>query len=219
LLVIGGLTRHDVQNKLMVVKGNTFLLRKKIGNNPELTPYLNSIDKALLDTERLFEFSRLYEKIGSEQIKEINVEQSFEEAISFFENLENKDVTNECHGLIILADSLLTQLFYNLIDNSLKHGEKVTKIRLSFLTSKNSTDLVYEDDGLGIPKDIKSKLFTKGFTTGNGSGNGLALIKQIVDVYGWNIQEIGEPGKGAKFLISIPMVNLNGKVNYHIAHN
>ena len=40
LLVIGGLTRHDVQNKLMVVKGNTFLLRKKIGNNPELMPVL-----------------------------------------------------------------------------------------------------------------------------------------------------------------------------------
>ncbi len=99
LLVICGLTRHDVQNKLMVVKGNTFLLRKKIRNNPELIQYLDSIDNALLDTERLFEFSRLYEKMGSEQIKEINVEHSFREAVSFFENLKNVEVINECQGL------------------------------------------------------------------------------------------------------------------------
>ena len=74
--------------------------------------------------------------MGSEQIKEINVEHSFREAVSFFENLKNVEVINECQGLTVLADSLLTQLFYNLIDNSLKHGEKVTKIRLSFSNRK-----------------------------------------------------------------------------------
>jgi signal transduction histidine kinase len=217
LLVIGGLTRHDVQNKLMIVKGNTFLLRKKIGNNSELIQYIDSINTALLETERLFEFSRCYEKMGSEQIKEINIANSFNDAVSVFGNL-NVEVINECQGLIVLADSLFTQLFYNLIDNSLKHGEKVTKIRLSFSTGKNSTELVYEDDGVGIPDGIKSKLFTKGFTTGNGSGYGLALVKKIVDVYGWKIKELGESGKGARFVISIPDSNLNVEDNYQIAH-
>lgn len=209
LLVVGGLTRHDVQNKLMVVKGNTFLIRKKIGNNPELTPYLDSIDNALLDTERLFEFSSLYEKMGSEQIGEMNIGQSFREAVSFFVNLKNVEVASECQDLTVQADSLLTQLFYNLIDNSLKHGKKVTKIRLSYSKSENFTEIIYEDNGVGIPTEVKQELFTKGFTTGNGSGYGLALIKKMVEVYGWSICENGEFGKGAKFVISIPTNTLN----------
>ncbi len=68
-------------------------------------------------------------------------------------------------------------------------------------------DLVYEDNGVGIPSNTKSKLFNKGFTTGKGSGCGLALIKKMIEVYGWNIYENGEPGKGAKFILSIPTKN------------
>jgi signal transduction histidine kinase len=38
----------------------------------------------------------------------------------------------------------------------------------------------------------------------------------MVDVYGWQIQEAGEPGKGAKFTITIPKLNKNGKENFQI---
>jgi signal transduction histidine kinase len=39
----------------------------------------------------------------------------------------------------------------------------------------------------------------------------------MIDVYGWAIIEEGEPGKGAKFTITIPKLNKNGKENYQIS--
>jgi signal transduction histidine kinase len=64
--------------------------------------------------------------------------------------------------------------------------------------------LFYEDDGVGVPEANKPKLFEIGFTTGEGSGLGLYLIKKMMEVYGWTISEDGEHGRGAKFKLTIP---------------
>lgn len=91
-----------------------------------------------------------------------------------------------------------------MIDNSLKHGEKVTQVRLYYLKDPSEITLFYEDDGVGIPDDSKTKLFGEGFTTGGGTGLGLAMLRKILQVYGWSIKETGTPGNGARFEITIP---------------
>ena len=103
-----------------------------------------------------------------------------------------------------MADSLLKQLFYNFLDNSLKYGEKVTQIRLHFTKEGDGVKLFYEDNGVGIPEANKPKLFHEGFYHRKKHRFGLFLIKKMVEVYGWTITEEGEPGKGAKFVITIP---------------
>jgi len=129
----------------------------------------------------------------------------------------NVKVINECHGLTVLADSFLRQLFFNLMDNSVKHGEKVKEIRVRYeKVDQDKLILIYEDDGIGIPVDNKTKLFKIGFSTGGSSGYGLYLIRRMIDVYGWAIQENGIPGTGAKFTITIPKINQNGKENFQI---
>jgi signal transduction histidine kinase len=93
--------------------------------------------------------------------------------------LHNVKVVNDCRGLTVLTDSLLRQLFYNLIDNSLKHGEKVSRIRLHYEeVGKDKLKLVYEDDGIGIPKAEKEKIFKEGY--GKGTGYGLISDKENV---------------------------------------
>jgi signal transduction histidine kinase len=131
--------------------------------------------------------------------------------------LKRVKIANECHGLTVLADSLLRQLFYNLIDNSLKYGDKTSQIRIYYEKTDDQLRLIYEDDGIGILQDTKPKIFDEGYTTGKGSGYGLYLIKKMMEVYGWTIQETGEPGKGARFIITIPKANQKGKENYRIA--
>jgi signal transduction histidine kinase len=81
---------------------------------------------------------------------------------------------------------------------------------------QDSLRLIYEDDGVGVPVDNKLKLFKIGFSTGGSSGYGLYLIRRMIEVYGWSIQENGEPGVGAKFTITIPKSNPNGKENFRI---
>jgi signal transduction histidine kinase len=111
-----------------------------------------------------------------------------------------------------LADSLLSQLFYNLIDNSLKYGEKIQQIRIHYKTpSVDQLELIYEDNGVGIPGNMRSNLFKEGFTSGKGTGYGLFMIKRICEVYGWTIQETGKQGKGAQFTMSIPRMHAKAR--------
>jgi signal transduction histidine kinase len=216
LRVVGGLTRHDVRNKLSTITGNIYLLKKPLAGDSSALDKLREMKAAVEQTVRILDFARTYEMLGAEELVYINVEKTVNEAVSLFSGLNNVKVTNDCHGLHVLADSLLRQLFYNLIDNSLKHGEKTTQIRIHCeKTEANQLKLTYEDDGAGIPEDVRQKLFTEGFTTGQGSGYGLYLIKKMVEVYGWTVQETGETGKtGARFVMTIPKKNPNGKEGY-----
>ena len=127
-------------------------------------------------------------------------------------------VINDCHGLNLLADSFLRQLFYNFIDNTRKYGKKTTAVRVYYEKVKHDElRLIYEDDGVGISAKDKARLFQEGFSTGGRTGYGLFLSRKMIDVYGWQIKETGELGRGAKFVILVPRINSNGKKNYQIS--
>jgi PAS domain S-box-containing protein len=215
LRVVGSLARHDVRNKLSVVTGNTFLTKRRLPDNPEVLEYLHDIDSACQQILEIFDFAHSYEMLGDEELKNVDVDETVEKAVSLFSDLKCVKVSNECQGLTVLADSLLARLFYNLIDNSLKYGEKITQIRVYYKGSDDGQlKLIYQDDGSGIPLDEKPKLFKEGY--GKGTGYGLYLIKKMMEVYGWTIRETGEPGKGAQFTITIPRTNQKGEENYQI---
>ena len=218
LRVTGGLSRHDVRNKLSIVAGNVFLLKKQLADNSGILGRLKEIEDAVQQATRILDFARLHEMLGAEELSYTDVAKTLDEAVSLFPCSINVKVSKECSGLAVLADSLFRQLLYNLIDNSLKHGKKVSKLRVCYeRASQGQLKLLYEDDGVGIPIAEKLKLFKEGYSTGGSTGYGLYLIKKITEVYGWTIQETGIPGKGAQFTISIPKADKHGKENYRMA--
>jgi PAS domain S-box-containing protein len=216
LRVVGSLTRHDVRNKLSTVTGYAYLLKKKHADEADIVDGLGKMEQAVKDTAKIFEFAKMYEQLGVEELTYINVEEKLNEAKTLFSGSLPK-IINECKGLTLLADSFLRQLFYNFIDNTRKYGKKTTAIQVYFeKTEQGELRLIYEDNGVGISAENKLKLFSEGFSTGGSTGFGLFLIRKMIEVYGWEIKETGEPGKGAKFVMTIPKVNLNGKKNYKI---
>ncbi len=217
LRVVGSLTRHDVRNKLTAVAGNTYLLKKRLANDPDALECLSGVEWAVRESERIFEFASAYEKLGVEQLAYVDAKSIVDEAVALFPDLKGVKITNGCGGLTLLADSLLRQLFYNLIDDSLKYGEKLTQIRIRYEKSEDHLKLVYEDDGVGISQDVKTKLFSEGYTTGKGSGYGLYLIRRMMEVYGWAISETGMHGKGAQFTINVPKAKPDGRQNYKLS--
>jgi PAS domain S-box-containing protein len=217
LRVVGGLTRHDVRNKLSAMTGNAYLLKKQLADNKEVLDKLGDMETAVSQVTRIFDFAKDYEMLGVEELTYIDVQKSVNEAVQLFSDSNGVRILNECNGLTVLSDSLLRQLFYNLIDNSLKYGEKLSQIRIHYERAEgNQLRLIYEDDGVGISQDAKPKLFSEGYTTGKGSGYGLYLVKKMMDVYGWTISETGTPGKGVRFTMVIPEKNQNGKENYQL---
>jgi signal transduction histidine kinase len=66
----------------------------------------------------------------------------------------------------------------------LKYGEKVSRIRVYHEEGKDGLKLFYEDDGVGISKAMRQKIFAEGFTAGKGLGHELHLVKKIMEIYG-----------------------------------
>jgi PAS domain S-box-containing protein len=148
LLVVGNLTRHDVGNKLTAVNGYTYLLRKKHRDQTDIVEGLGKIEQAIEDSAKIFEFSKLYEKLGVEELSCIDLGKTVDEAVSLLKDL-TFEVVNGCHGKNVLADSFLRQMFYNFIDNTRKYGEKTTIVNVYCEEEASGIlRLIYEDNGV-----------------------------------------------------------------------
>ena len=216
LSVVGSLIRHDVRNKVSAVTSYAYLLKKKHSDQADIVEGLSRMEQAVAESIRIFEFARMYEQLGLEDLTYVNVKTKLKEASILFSG-PLPTIICECDNLSLLADSFLRQLFYNFIDNTKKYGQKTTTIKVYFeKAGPDSMKFIYEDDGVGVPLENKNLLFKEGFSTGGSTGYGLFLTKKMVDVYGWQIEENGEPGKGAKFTITIPKFNSDGKENFRL---
>jgi signal transduction histidine kinase len=102
----------------------------------------------------------------------------------------------------VFADPLIFRVFCNLIDNAMRHGEKITTLCFSVIDRAGSRVIVCEDDGVGILAGEKEKIFEQGF--GKNTGMGLFLSREILEITGITIRETGEYGRGARFEITLP---------------
>jgi sensor domain CHASE-containing protein/two-component sensor histidine kinase len=211
--VVGSLTRHDVRNKLAIIANNLYLAKKKLEGNSDILENFDAINVAIDKVDKIFEFAKTYEKVGAEELTYIDVKQIIQEAI-MIQELNDINLVNECDGLTVLADSLLRQLFFNLIENTVKYGEKVSQIRVYYKNKEDELQLIYEDNGVGIPETEKELIFKEG--NGKGTGYGLYLIRKICQAYGWTIKETGKQGEGARFVMILPKTNKNKEKNYEI---
>ncbi len=203
LSVVGSFVRHDIRNKLTIISSLLYLTKKHAGTNEPLQKQLHEIAAASKNINRILEFAETYEIAGSKGLSWIKINNAVNEAKAFFADLKSLKISATDMNHEVLADSALTTIFHNLIDNSLKYGRNLTQISIS--TKKQETGslkIIYEDNGGGIDAEIKQRLFQKG--AGKGTGLGLYLIKCICEIYNWSIQENGEQGKSARFEIEIP---------------
>jgi signal transduction histidine kinase len=213
LNVTSGLTRHDIRNKLTALTFKAYLAKKRSKENPEMLSYLTDIEAIGNNIARLLEFAKTYELLGTQEQVQVNVGKIVNDTVSLFVDLKGVTIVNECNDIEANANSLLLELFHNMIDNSLKYGPpKISEIKIyARINHEGATELVYEDNGNGIDPLIKDRLFEKGVTT-KGTGYGLWLIRRICEMYGWTVHETGQYGYGVRFVMTIPNNLSNTKV-------
>jgi signal transduction histidine kinase len=79
------------------------------------------------------------------------------------------------------------------------------KLAVKALKKDNGVVVSVEDTGVGIPEDVKPKLFTPMMTTkAKGQGLGLAVVKRLVEALNGKVSFESEEGKGTKFIIELP---------------
>jgi PAS domain S-box-containing protein len=201
LTLLSSITRHDINNQLTVLRGYLTILEEQ---QPDATnnEYFLKVNTAAKRIATMIQFTKEYEQIGVHtptwQGTRTLVNTAAKQA-----QLGKVVVKNDLPaGSDIFADPLVVKVFYNLMDNAARYGGKITTIRFFVEESEDVHLVVCEDDGDGVIAEEKEKIFERGF--GKNTGFGLALSREILDITGITITENGEPGKGARFEMTVP---------------
>ena len=101
----------------------------------------------------------------------------------------------------------LKRIINNLVLNAIQAMPTGGTLTVESSRDKHSGEFVLtvEDTGVGIPDDVKDKLFTPMFTTkSKGQGFGLAVVKRMTETLGGTVTFESEHGKGTKFIVRLP---------------
>jgi PAS domain S-box-containing protein len=100
----------------------------------------------------------------------------------------------------------------NLLENAILYNLPGGKIEISLKLKENKIEFSIKDTGIGIPKELQRRVFTKFFRAPNamrieteGSGLGLFITKNIIEAHGGEIWFESEEGKGTTFYFTLPV--------------
>jgi PAS domain S-box-containing protein len=201
LTLLSSITRHDINNQLTILTGYLTILEKQ-QPDPTLTEYFLKVNNAAKRISAMVRFTKEYEQIGVHA-------PTWQECHTLVDTAAKQAplgmvvVKNDLPaGAEMFADPLVVKVFYNLMDNAVRYGGKITTIRFSVEEAGDDQVIVCEDDGDGVVAAEKEKIFERGF--GKNTGLGLALSREILSITGITIRETGELGKGARFEMVVP---------------
>jgi PAS domain S-box-containing protein len=201
LTLLSSITRHDINNQLMALQSYLILIEKK---HPD-SSHIEYFRKAAIAGQRIsamIQFSKEYEQIG---VKAPACQdcRTLAETAAKQAPLGKVMVKNDLPaGTEVFADPLIVKVWYNLMENAVRYGGKITTIRISADERDGDLIIACEDNGDGVVAGEKGQIFERGF--GKNTGLGLFLSREILAITGITIQETGEPGKGARFEMTVP---------------
>ncbi len=208
---LNSIVRHDINNQLTILNGYLTLMEpddSALRSSDIIRILLGATEKI----QRMITFTKEYKDIGTQSPKWTSLYEIFESVrATFSAGRVQIQVDPRCRDLELFTDPMFAKVFLNLIDNSLRHGKKVTEIFLRWQRENGEAVIVYVDNGTGIPDALRPTLFLPG--KGNKTGNGLFLVQEILAIPGFTIAETGTSGKGARFEIRVPSGSFRVKEN------
>ena len=171
--------------------------------------------------ESILKFSTVsYESHKAEPVDLNNTINDVLDDLELIISEKHAQVIKEPLPVIEGSSALLHQLFYNLINNSLKFSkdgiDPLIKIEAKEIsTEENIVEIIVSDNGIGFNQDDATRIFQSFFRLHSkdrfeGTGLGLALCKRIVERHGGTIEAMSSPGNGSSFKIRIPKTQKEG---------
>lgn len=172
--------------------------------------------------EGVLKYSSLAESEQTIEVVDLNdVMQSIEADLEIVINQKHAVIRKEFLPRLEGAQVLLYQLFYNLINNSLKFSKDNTEINISSSLLKQSgedyAEIVVRDNGIGFDQQFADQLFNAFLRLHSkdmyeGTGLGLALCKKIVERHKGTIRASGQEGIGSTFTVVLPLKHGDSKL-------
>ncbi|MHA1335666.1 MAG: PAS domain S-box protein [Promethearchaeota archaeon] len=221
---------HDINNILQNIKTSVELYKlfKKENKMNALEELIEIILKQIQRGEKLVSNIRKFSQIQSlsKSLHPINVYNYLKKVVSYIKKTYQNKKLNikilcENQNLFINGNELLTDVFENIMINSIMHNnnnviEIIIKIKKVRKDNKNYIKIEFIDNGIGIPDDRKKIVFQRAEfleSLGKSLGLGLSLVKNIIESFGGIIyvkdRIKGDFTKGCKFIVLLPEAEVN----------
>lgn len=207
LFLLSSITRHDMKNTIMALLSYNELEKMEVPDE-KTQNYLTKESILLSRLSTQIEFTRLYEELGAKGAVWIYLNDLIQKVSLSFQSIIF-ELGIEISSYEIFVDPLVEKVFYNLFDNAIRHGEHVTRIRISSKDTEDSLYISIADNGIGVPDSDKEMIFDRGY--GKNTGLGLFLVREILSITGISIEEKGKEGEGAQFVLKVPAVHYRKK--------
>ena len=209
-----GMVGHDIRNPLQAIISNLYLVESDLASMQE-GKEKESVKECLSDIEKNVEYINKIVQDLQDYAKPINpiAQQTDFEVLCKEALLENRVPENidvsfqvEEEAKKLIADrTLLKRILNNLMNNSVQAMPEGGKLKIHVYQDVNDIVLIFQDTGIGIPEEIKSKIFTPLFTTkAKGQGFGLAVVKRMTEALGGTVTFESKKGEGTKFTVCLP---------------
>ncbi|MBS3776969.1 MAG: transporter substrate-binding domain-containing protein [Bacteroidales bacterium] len=214
---------HDLRSPFNSILGYSDLLinNKNKYSDDKLKYFSKSIHSTAEKTLDLLDNLLCWAKSQTGQIKyqpeKIRLEEVIAQTVNFttpsasIKNISLNHIPN--HETEIHADrNMLKTILRNLISNAIKFTHSSGKVDIYSILGKNEVEITVSDNGTGMDEDTRKNIFqadanisSKGTENENGTGLGLILCKEFVEVHGGKIWVESEPGKGSDFHFTMPL--------------
>ena len=211
---------HELRTPLTAINGwGETILEDPTGDPRQLRRgiriILNESRRLSTMVEELLEFSKMEDGRFTLRIEEMDLQAELEDAIFTYRELFRQEgieleyeVGEELLPPISGDPERLTQVFCNVLDNAAKHGGAGGRIQVSIFQEDREQVVRVRDFGPGIPEAelpfVKQK-FYKGTSKARGSGIGLAVCDEIINLHGGELVLGNAEGGGAEVTIRLPM--------------
>jgi nitrogen fixation/metabolism regulation signal transduction histidine kinase len=207
---------HEIKNPLTPMRLTVQSFQRKFDtNDPELKQKLNDYSKTLIQQiDTMSSVASAFSNFASmpaQQNETLNVVNIVEMTLDIFNEDYIVFESDEKSIISKMDRAQLIRIITNLVKNaiqSIPENQVEKSVLVSVKKQDNNVLILVKDNGIGIEPDNIDRIFEPKFTTKNsGMGLGLGIIKNIIENYKGTITFETEFGKGATFIVSLPIIN------------
>jgi PAS domain S-box-containing protein len=206
-----GMVGHDIRNPLQALTSEVYLIKTELATMPQheakqnIKDSLDSIEQGIMYINKIVADLQDYSRPLNPEFQEVALANLISDVIKTIAIPDNVKLFLKIKPLpmISLEPTFTRRALTNLINNAIQAMPNGGQLEIATYQEKDHIRIKVADTGVGIPDEVKAKLFTPMFTTkAKGQGLGLAVVKRLIEAQGGSISFESKVGTGTTFWVN-----------------
>jgi PAS domain S-box-containing protein len=209
-----GMIGHDIRNPLQAIEGELYLMKQDVDGSPNseckrgVQESLSSIQEQIDYIDKIISDLQNFAKPLKPEIVEVDLCRAIPQLVATVSVPDNIQAMAKCDTelpKIKLDLTFLKRILVNLTTNAIQAMPGGGELIIEASQEANTVSITVSDTGVGIPDEVKPKIFQPLMTTkSKGQGFGLAVAKRLVEAQGGTITFKSKVGEGTQFKMTFP---------------